>query len=305
MIKKIFFLLTVLLFINACEKKEKTIQKGFSVKDDLENVIQFDKTPQRIITLAPNLTEMIYDMGLGKYLIGNTLYCNYPEAARKITKVGDMLTFNFEKIITLKPDIVFITVAGNTKATYDKFRELGIKIFVSNPRGFTGIKKTYLDFGRIFGVEEFTKKKVSQWDSVITKITAASKNYPQRSAMFLIELKPIMLAGKNTFLNEYLQMCGLKNIAEDSPMNYPMFSREEILKRNPDYIIYPTDGNDNVSKIKSAYTEWARLKAIKNNNVIFVDRDLYVRPGPRFISAVNDLFTRLHPSTKQVRFHRQ
>lgn len=304
MIKKIFFLLAGLFLINACSKKEETIQKGFSVKDDLENVITFDKTPQRIITLAPNLTEMIYDLGLDKYLIGNTLYCNYPEAARKIIKVGDMLTFNFEKILTLKPDVVLITVAGNTKSAYDKFRELGIKIFVSDPRSFAGIKKTYLDLGKIFGIEEFTRKKVAEWDSVITEITAASKNLPKKSAMFLIELKPIMLAGKNTFLNEYLQMCGLKNIAEDTPTNYPMFSREEILKSDPDYIVYPADGNDDISKIKSAYPEWARLKAIKNNNVIFVDRDLYVRPGPRFIEAVNDLFTRLHPSM-QARFHLQ
>ena len=91
------------------------------------------KIPRRIITLAPNLTEMIYDLGLENKLVGNTLYCDYPEAAKKIEKVGNLLTVNFEKIVTLKPDLVLITVEGNTKETYDKFHQLGIKIFVSNP----------------------------------------------------------------------------------------------------------------------------------------------------------------------------
>jgi iron complex transport system substrate-binding protein len=112
--------------------------------------------------------------------------------------------------------------------------------------------------------------------------------------MSIVELHPIMIAGKNTFINEYLQICGLKNIAEDSPMNYPTFSREEILKRNPDYIIFPTGGDDNLLTVKNAYPEWAKLNAIKNNHVLFVDRNLYSRPGPRFVEAVTDLFNRLH-----------
>ena len=292
--KKIFCLLAVLFLIVSCVNKEEKEQKEYSLKDDLGNEIFFDKIPQRIITLAPNLTEMVYDLKLDKRLVGNTLFCNYPPSAQKIEKVGDMLTFNFEKILSLKPDLVFITVEGNTKETYDKFNELGIKIFATNPRNLSGIKKTYLDLGKIFRIEEETKAKVKEWDSTISKITSLSKSEAKKSAMFVIELKPVMLAGKYTFLNEYLQICGLKNIAEDSPMNYPMFSREEILKRNPDYIIYPAGSDENISKIKTAYPEWSRLKAIKNNNVIFVDRDIYMRPGPRFIEAVKDLFNRLH-----------
>jgi iron complex transport system substrate-binding protein len=292
--KKILFLSLLSIILLSCNNKEERKNINASIKDDLGNNISFDKIPNRIITLAPNLTEIIYDLGLEKYLVGNTLYCNYPEAARKIEKVGDMLTFEFEKIVTLKPDVVFITVEGNTKQTYDKFLELGIKIFANNPRNYDGIKKTYSDLGRIFKIENFVKSKVAKWDSITTKISASSKNFPQKTAMFVIDLKPVMLAGKNTFINQYLELCGLKNIAEDSPLNYPMYSREEILKRNPDYIIYPTGGNDNISKIKNAYPEWAQLKAIRNNNVIFIDRDLYLRPGSRFAEAVEDLFNRLH-----------
>jgi iron complex transport system substrate-binding protein len=298
MFKKLFFICSLVFFLASCSKENNPAQNGISVQDDLGTIHRFAKIPQRIITLAPNLSEMIYDLGLEKKLVGNTLYCDYPEAAKEIEKVGNLLTVNFEKIVTLKPDLVFITVEGNTKETYDKFHQLGIKIFVSNPRNFEGIKKTYSDFGKIFQIEEMANNKISKWDSTIARILISAKIYTQKSAMFVIDLKPLMLAGKNTFLNEVLQICGLKNIADDSPVNYPMFSREEILKRDPDYIIYPTGGDDNVTKIKSAYPEWSRIRAIKNKNVFFVDWNLYSRPGPRFTNAVNDLFTRLHPLEK-------
>lgn len=298
MTKRTFLFLSVVVLFFACTKNVQEKFSSFKVKDDLGNEISFTKPPQRIITLAPNLTEMIFDLGLGSELIGNTRYCDYPDAARRVEKVGDMLTFNFEKIVTLKPNIVFITVEGNTKETYDKFRELGIKIFVSNPRSFAGIKKTYLDLGKIFRMQEKAKSKVAEWDSLITKISTESKNYREESAMFLIDTKPVMLAGKNTFINEYLEFCGLKNIAADSPLNYPMFSREEILKRNPDYIIDPTGEKENFSSVLKIYPEWKNLKAVKNHHVLFVDSNLYTRPGPRFVQAVGNLFSLLHPKVK-------
>jgi len=301
MLKNIFLFFSLVLFLASCSKESNSVQNGISVKDDLGTIHFFNKIPQRIITLAPNLTEMIYDLGLENKLVGNTLYCNYPDAAQKIEKVGNLLTVNFEKIVALKPDLVFITVEGNTKETYDKFSQLGIEIFVSNPRDFEGIKKTYLDIGKIFRIEDAAKFKITRWDSIITKTAVLSKNFPTRSAMFIVDLKPLMIAGGKTFLNEFMVTCGLKNIAADSPVNYPMFSREEILKRDPDYIILTADNNADVSRIKNTYPEWAQLKAIKNNNVIFVNRDLYSRPGPRFAEAVNDLFIRLHPLRKLVR----
>jgi iron complex transport system substrate-binding protein len=282
----------IFLVISCSQNHENSPSKNFT-KDDLGNKFTTTTIPQRIITLAPNLTEIVYELGLEKKLVGNTLYCNYPEEAKKIEKVGDMLTFNFEKILTLKPDLIFITIEGNTKETYDKFRELGLKIFVSNPRNYEGIKKTVTDFGKIFKIEKATEKKIASWDSTISAIKNASKNESQKTAMFVVELKPLMLAGKNTFLNEFLLFNGLKNIAEDSPLNYPLFSREEILKRDPDFIIIPTDNGKEITKAEQIYPEWKTLKAVKNNNVIFVDRDLFSRPGTRFIDAVNDLHSKI------------
>lgn len=292
----------ICLFFVSCTSEKKSGLVNDKIVDDLNNEFVFEKSPQRIISLAPNITEMIFDLGLQNKLVGNTLYCNYPDGAKRIEKVGDMLTFNFEKIVSLKPDLIFITVEGNTKNTYDKFRELGLKIFVSNPRNYSGIRKTYSDIAKIFSVD--IKNKIAGWDSSIASIKTQNKNL-NKSAMYVVELRPLMLVGKNTFINEYLQFCGLKNIADDSPVNYPLFNREEILRRDPDYIIYPTDGNDSVEKIKSAYPEWGKLRSIKKGNVIFVNRDLYSRPGPRFIDALKDLFNRIHQKEEESLYHQK
>jgi iron complex transport system substrate-binding protein len=290
-----------ILFISCSKEKAVSTAKS-EIVDDLSVRFVFQDAPKKIISLAPNITEMIYDLGLENHLVGDTKYCDYPEAAKRIEKVGDMLTFNFEKIVFLKPDLIFITVEGNTKETYDKFRELGLKVFVSNPRNYAGIKKTYSDIARIFSID--TEKKIAGWDSTVASIKEQNKSL-NKNAMYVVEIKPIMLVGKNTFINEYMQFCGLKNIAEDSPANYPLFNREEVLKRNPDYIIYPTDGNEDSGKIKNAYPEWNRLSAIKNGNIIFVNRDLYSRPGPRFIEALKDLFNQLRQKQGVVPSHQK
>lgn len=297
-----FYILAILILMLGCNSSNNKKATKEIIVDDLGNKFEFSSTPQRIISLAPNITEIIYSLKLEKHLVGNTIYCNYPESAKQVEKVGDMLTFNFEKIISLKPDLIFITVEGNTKESYDKFNELGLKIFVSNPRNYQGIKKTYQDIGKIFSIN--TEQTIHSWDSTINKIKNESMKL-NKSAMYIVELSPLMIVGPNTFLNEYLTICGLKNIAEDSPLNYPIYNREEVLKRNPDYIIYPTDGNDNLEKIKSAYPEWKNLSAVKNNNVIFVNRDLHLRPGPRFVNAVVDLFNQVRQKEAVVRNHQR
>ncbi len=290
----LFISIITSLFISACEKEKSSVKSELIITDDLGNSISIENAPQRVITLAPNLTEMIYSLHLQKYLVGNTLYCNYPEEAADVEKVGDMLTFNFEKIVTLKPDLIFITVEGNTKETYEKFKELGLKIFVSNPRNFSGIKKTYMDLAKIFGIESRAKNEISKWDSVTNSISLSSQKNKILTGAMLIEITPIMAAGKNTFFNEFLELCGIKNIADDSPFNYPIFSREELLKRDPNFIFYPTSLDDKLERVIKVYPEWKNLKAIKENKFYLIDRDIFSRPGPRFIDALQNLYTLIH-----------
>lgn len=122
--------------------------------------------------------------------------------------------------------------------------------------------------------------------------------------MFLISLNPLMLAGKNTFINEYIDLCGFKNIADDIKMSYPVFNREEVLKRNPDYIVYANSGAMAIDKIANAYPEWKNIKAVKNKNIVLVNADEYLRPGPRFVPALEDFFKKLEILFRRIFFFR-
>jgi len=290
----LFTSVMLLLTLVTCKEntKEIIINKS-AIVDDLDSVFNFKSVPQRVITLAPNLTEMIFELGVDSFLIGNTTYCNFPEEAQSIVKVGDLLTVDYEKIILLKPELIFITVEGNSKSTYDKLKQYGFRVFVSNPRNYQGIKKTFTDFGRIFNKEKLVNNKITAWDSIVDSIKTQSAASNSRPAMFLISIKPIMLAGGKTFVNEFINFCGLKNISADSKVNYPLFSREEILKQNPAYIIHSFMQKDITLDIKKAYPEWENLTAIKNGNIISVDPDLFFRPGPRFVIALQDLNKKL------------
>jgi iron complex transport system substrate-binding protein len=278
------------MLIIGCEQKvEQTLKKENIITDDLGYEHSFDQVPTKVITLAPNLTEMIFELELGNNLIGNTTYCNYPPAADSIKKVGDMLSINHELLIQLKPDIILITVEGNTKETFDKIKSLGLKVFISNPRTYDGIKKTFSDLAKIFDKEKLAEQKIKLWDEQVDTIKTLSAMRDTRLAMFLVSLQPIMAAGQNTFINEFLQFCNLKNIASDQEVNYPFFSREEILKRNPEVILH-TEHNyiENVA-VTELYKEWRNVNALMNKRIFYLNPDLYFRPGPRFAEALTQL----------------
>lgn len=290
-----FAFLFVSIFIISCKPSNNNSQsnKNIVLVDDLNNKIILKNKPQRIITLAPSLTEMIYELGLGNKLIGNTTYCDYPEAAKKVTKVGDLLNVDAEKILMLKPDLVFVTIEGNTQESYKKLKDLGIKVFVSNPRNYEGIKKTFRDLSKIFDVTKKADSFISNWDNRINKLVKEQVMDTTKYIMFMIELKPLIVAGSKTFLNEYIRLAGYRNIVFDSKVNYPILNREEVLKRNPSYIIYSYEDKEIETKIAELYPEWKRTDAIKYNGVITINPNIYFRPGVRFVDAAEELVKNL------------
>ncbi len=284
-------LLLILLFVFfiGCNEKPEVQTNPNKITDDLHKSFVFDQIPKRIITLAPNLTELIFELGEGNKIVGNTSYCNYPDSAKNIQKVADLLTVNLEQITILQPDLIFITGEGNSKSDYDKLIDLGFKVFVSNPRHYNGIKKTMLDMGKIFKVEDKAKSIVNNWDERINIVKESHKKLVFNTAMFLVSTNPIFSVGKNSFVHQILTYAGLKNITGDSEISYPMLNREEVLVRNPDYILLYETNNNNVNDLLEAYPEWNTLSAIINKRVIYINADLYSRPGPRFVDAVEDL----------------
>lgn len=269
------------------ENAKANDDNGLTIVDDLNDTLRFEDYPKKIVSLAPNLTEMIYALKSENKLIANTTFCNFPEDAKSKEKIGDLFSIDYEKIIALKPDLILMTVEGNNKGSYEKLNDLNFKAFVSNPRDYEGIINTFSDMGKLTGKTTLADSLISVWNEKFEKIKSESLKRERKKALLLISLNPLISASGKTFINEYLKYCNLANIAEDSPVNYPVFNREEILKRDPEIIIV----QQNISKddLLTQFPEWKNLSAIKNNMIIEIDPDLYFRPGPRFIEALEDL----------------
>ncbi|MGE5362651.1 MAG: ABC transporter substrate-binding protein [Bacteroidota bacterium] len=282
------------LYAGCSSKSHGPAEKAFAITDDTGAVITFSGVPRKVISLAPSLTEMIFSLGAGDKLAGNTIYCTYPPEAKLKEKVGDLITVDYEKILSLKPDLILISVEGNVKDTYNRLKELGFKVMVSNPRNFEGIKKTYSQLGTVLDKKRSADSTIYSWDKRYALIRQKLQDQKRPSGMFIVGLNPLMLAGKNTFINEILTSAGINNIANDQPVNYPLFSREEILLRNPDYIITTGHASGDARQIRANYREWSTVSAVKNNNIILVDEDRFLRPGPRFIDALEELYGKLY-----------
>ncbi len=254
------------------------------VYDDLNRKIHFANSPNRIVSLAPSITETLFFLGLGDKVVGVTRYCNFPPEAQTKAIIGGVIDPNYEIIVSLKPDLIIMTVEGNTKESFDKLSSLGFKIFVTNPRNFDGIFKTILDIGKICGVED---RAIFLIDSLKRELDKIKKNdiaKAKSKILVLLSLNPVMTAGKNTFINEIIEKAGGINVAGNSKQNYPIFNREEILKVNPDIIIL-TDPKVGKDELLNMFPEWKHIKAIKENKIFKIDPDILLRPSPRVVLA--------------------
>jgi iron complex transport system substrate-binding protein len=282
--------LIILLLISCCGGRQPHSNHSFLIiKDDLNRDVEFQLKPNRIISMAPSITETLFALDSGKSLIGVTDYCDYPEEAQRKRSIGGMTTPNFEIITELKPDLIIISVEGNNREDFIKLQNLRYKIFVTKPKDIEGIYKSIIDIGKIIGKDSSAKILVSTLRTRQDKIVKSNFNNSKIKILSVISLQPLISAGDETFLNELIVMAGGINIAKEAPGLYPILNRETVLKQNPDIIITMDDIVHNPSDILSFFPEWRKLNAFRNNQVFIVDGDLLSRPGPRIIKGLEIL----------------
>lgn len=286
--KLIFIWFAVLIF--ACGKQSPNTGKlTFTVKDDLNRNIEFQTTAQRVISLAPSITETLFALDDGKSLLAVTDYCDYPQAAKMKISVGGMITPNFEKIAELKPGLIIMTVEGNNQDDFNKLRNLGYKIFITRPKDIDGIYKSILDLGKIIGADSSAETLIHSMRQRQEKVIQSKGGIRNSKVLTVISLQPLICAGKNTFINELIGMAGGINIAANAPMPYPILNREEVLKQNPDIIIAMDDAVRNADEMLRFFPEWKKLNAFRQKKVFIVEGDILSRPGPRIIDGLEVL----------------
>lgn len=255
----------------------------------------------RIVSLAPSTTEILFALGLDGEIAGVSSFCDYPLEARKKDKVGSFSRPNIEKIIFLKPDIVFCT--GLEQAPIiDKLSRLKIKVFVSHPANMKELFASIREIGAVVNREKEAEALIQGMKAKIEKVTAktalvAEENKPR----VFIEYwnNPLMTAGPGSFIDELISLAGGRNIAYDTKRPYSYFSPELVVKRNPDCIILAYMVNEEAAQAIKARLGWQEISAVKNNRVYAdIDSDLILRPGPRIVKGLAELHKRLYPENE-------
>ena len=257
-----------------------------------------DAYPQRIISLGPSITEELYLLGAQDRLVGCTLYCKRPKKAETKEKVATVIEVNLEKVIMLKPDLVLATSLADLK-TVKKLRDLGIKVVVfPQAKNFTEVCKQFLELGRIIGRRKKAEEIVRRAKMRVNIIKKEVKNLPKQKVFVQIGAKPLFTATRDSFINDFIELAGGINIAQNSKSG--LYSREKVLKDNPEVIIIVTMGIVGEGE-REIWKKYKTLKAVKNNRIHIIDSYKLCSPTPvSFVEALEKITNILHPKEARI-----
>ncbi len=250
----------------------------------------------RIVSLSPNITEIIYALGAGDNIVGVTSFCDYPPEAKLKTRVGGVLDTNFELILSLNPDIV-IDLASQAERT-GKLNQLGLKTVVISNETMDDLYESIVKLGGILGKQDTARQLVDQIKSRRNEIIALLEGVPRPTVAFVADhapgsLQDVYVAGRGNFVNELIEDAGGVNVFADAGPRYPQVGLEAFLKLDPEYIFDATESGEDV------YSSLPELKAVETGNVYFCFDEIIQVPGPRINSSLEYFARVLHPSAFQ------
>jgi iron complex transport system substrate-binding protein len=250
----------------------------------------------RVISLAPNLTEIIFAVGAGDRLVGRTSYCDYPAAAAAVTEVGDTLNPSLERIIALQPQVVVISTASQLEVFTQQLQDQNIAVFVTNPQDLEGVFRSIGQIGQMLGQAEQATQLVQRLRERTATVEQAVKSETPVRVFFQIAPTPLYTAGREAFVTDLMRRAGASSVTADVPGAWPRYSDESALAAKPEAIILPTGGSmGSANEIVAEALK--RSPAVLQNRVYKINGDHLVRPGPRAIDGLEEIAMALHPES--------
>ncbi len=287
----IVFMLTGLLLISA---RAPSVAK--TVTDQLGRHVTVPDKPQRVVSLAPSITEIVFALDQGHRLQGVTTYSDFPPEAVKLPKVGSYVHLDLEKIVALKPDLCIAIKDGNPRVIAQRLESLKIPVYAVDPNNLETIMKTVLEIGTLLNAKDRANQLVQNMDLRIQKVKFLVAKTTHRPRIFLqIGVSPIVSAGTHTFIHELIVIAGGTNLAA-GPIPYPRFSREKVLALSPEIIIITSMARSAVfEKVKAEWEKWPNMPAVRNQRIYVEDSNFFDRPTPRLVDGLELLIRLIHP----------
>lgn len=276
------------------------VHADLKVVDDGQRTVHLEKPAKRIISLAPHVTEMIFAAGAGQFLVGVSDYSDYPEAAKKITSIGNIFALDLERLLALKPDLVIIWGTGNAKQLAKKLRDNKVTVFESEPHSFEDIASSLERISILSGTETTGNAAAKQFRDRLQRLSTSYqlKDKEKPVTVFHQMVKnPLMTINHEHFISKMITLCGGRNVFAELKDISATITMEALLAANPELIF--SSGNDNL-KVRKDWENFPTLQAVKKQNLYSIHGDWLHRAGPRVLDATEQLCRDIEATRKKI-----
>ena len=277
------------------------VQAAVTVKDDEGNTITLQKPAQRVISLAPHVTELLFAAGGGSHVVGVVSYSDFPEEAKKIPQIGSNREVDLERIMALKPDLIVVWRHGSSERQIDMVRKLGVPLYHSEPVKLEDIPESLARLGQLMGTEKVANPAAAELRQQLASLRSRYANRPTVRTFYQVWDKPLYTLNGKHIVSDALRMCGGENIFAKLPVTAPVVSVEGVLQENPEAIFATAEKNYGGV---SMWKPYGTLLAVRNDNLFTIDGNLVNRSGPRMIAGAATLCEKLELAREHRTEHR-
>lgn len=263
--------------------------------DDLDRKVTLSNTPNRIVSLAPSITEILFAIGLGEQVVGVTQFCDYPPEAKAKPKVGYVHP-NLEAIVALQPDLVLAPREFLRADNLSKLEQLKIPTYILDAQTIDSILSHIQTLGRILGASAAADELAHRMRRRVEAVKVRTSSLPRPRVLYVLNSEPLITVGPGSFIHQVIELAGGSNVAARARVAYPRLSMEEVLKEDPELILFPTGRAEGIAGDEELrWQRWATLSAVNLKRLYRVPNDVLNRPGPRIIRGLESLARIFHP----------
>jgi iron complex transport system substrate-binding protein len=258
--------------------------RALQIVDDRGVRIDLAGPAQRIVTLAPYLTELLFAAGAGERIVGTVAFSEFPEAAQRLPRVGDARALDLERIVALKPDLVLAWLGGSSQPQLDVLAALGLPVYYHQPRSLDSIAETVQRFGALAGSAEPANAAANRFRARLAGLRQAQRGRPEVSVFHQVWDQPLMTIGGSHPISEVLALCGGRNIFAAQRALAPQVAIEAVLEADPE-VIGGTGLGSPAEAGLGAWLAWPHLRAVARGNLYVVPPDLISQYVPRVLDG--------------------
>jgi len=261
---------------------------AIDIVDDRGQTVRLAQPAKRIVSLAPHITELLFAAGAGDKVVGAVQYSDYPEAAKKIARVGGYTSVDMEKVAALKPDLVIAWKSGNRDAHLDKLKALGIPVFVNEPRRIEDVARSIAQMGKLAGTETAGDAAAQAFRKRHAALSARYSARPTVRIFYEAWNRPLMTVNGEHLISDVIRLCGGENVFAKLPVLAPVVDTEAVLAVAPEAIVASGMGEERPEWLDD-WRQWVRLTAVARGNLFFIPPGVIQRHTPRILDGAERL----------------